>query len=194
MFYFSARENAFFPFALKGDYDQAGTWPDDAIELREDELLAYVMGEAPTGYRLGSDGNGRPTWTPIPPIPIEKLATLKRSEIDSALIMDLEKGMPWTMPDGTKEVVQTRPQDEPNLIRLAIEARDLRDQDITVPAQYIRVLSNRMYQLTPGQMIELTDSATAFKKQLQDKSWQLKGAIEQALTTNDRESIEAITW
>lgn len=129
------------------------------------------------------------------PIPtIDALATRKRTEIDAARDTALQAGMPYTMPDGTQETVQTRPQDEPNLLALAIEARDLKADGVDDPQLVLRVESNRNYQLTPLQMIILTDAAKEHKKQVLAKSWQLKDAIDAALAANDREAIEAIKW
>lgn len=129
-----------------------------------------------------------------PPEPLDKLASRKRAEINTARDTDLQAGMPYTMPDGTQETVQTRAQDEPNLLGLAIEARDLKAEGVTDPVLVLRVESNRNYQLTPQQMIELTDSAKEHKKLILGKSWQLKDAVDSALAAEDREAIEAIKW
>lgn len=130
-----------------------------------------------------------------PPEPtIEDLAEGKRREIDMARDMTLFQGVPHTMPDGTEEVVQIRPQDEPNLLALAIEARDLRAEGVTEPVLTIRVESNINYSLTPQQMIDLTDATKDYKKVTFAKSWILKDAVDVALNNGDREAIKAIEW
>lgn len=193
MFY-SAISNAFFPDEMREDYEAAGTWPDDAIEVTQTEWGMYGLGEAPEGMQRAAGEDGRPMWLPTPPPTIEELSTRKRAEIEAAMDAELAKGMPYTMPDGTPEIVQTRPEDESNLLGLGIEARDLLVQGVTEPTQYIRVESNAMYQLTPQQMIDLTNATKSHKLQLLNKSWLFKDAIETALETEDREAIEAITW
>ena len=130
-----------------------------------------------------------------PPEPtIEELAEGKRREIDMSRDTTLSQGFPYTMPDGTEEVVQIRPQDEPNLLALAIEARDLKAEGVTEPVLIIRVESNVNYSVTPQQMIDLTDAAKDYKKMVFGKSWVLKDAIDMALNNGDREAIEAIKW
>lgn len=56
-----------------------------------------------------------------PPKPITDLAADKIDTIEQALQAELTGGMTHTMPNGTSDVVQTRPGDEPNLLGLAIE-------------------------------------------------------------------------
>lgn len=127
-----------------------------------------------------------------PPEPtFDELKQRKRGEINGALSASLRDGMPYTMPDGTEEVVQTRPSDEPNLIGLAVEARDLRAGGETNPVMILRVQSNANHQLTPQKMIDVTNAASAFKKQQLAKSWQLKDQIDTATTPED---LDLIQW
>lgn len=129
-----------------------------------------------------------------PPAPLADVAENKKREVESALASELAAGMPYTMPDGTEDVIQTRPQDEPNLLGLAIEARDLRDSGETDAVQELRTRSNAVYSMTPQQMIDATDAAKAFKKAQLKKSWLLKKDIADALAAEDRAALDAITW
>lgn len=62
---FSASENAFYAKALINDYIDAGSWPDDAIDVENRIYLEY-SGEAPEGkYRI-VDSDGMPAWADIP--------------------------------------------------------------------------------------------------------------------------------
>ena len=131
---------------------------------------------------------------PPPESTIEELAEGKRREIDMSREMALFQGFPHTMPDGAEEVVQVRPQDEPNLLALAIEARDLKARGVTDPVLVIRVESNVNYSVTPQQMIDLTDAAKDYKKTVYGKSWILKDTIAVALAAEDRDAIEAVNW
>lgn len=127
-----------------------------------------------------------------PPEPtLDELKQRKRNEINGALSAALRDGMSYSMPDGTEEVVQTRPSDEPNLIGLAVEARDLRAGGETNPVMMLRVQSNANHQLTPQQMIDITNAASAFKKQQLAHSWALKDQIDAATTPED---LDLIQW
>ncbi len=129
-----------------------------------------------------------------PPESLENLADRKRAAIEAGLASALYAGMLYTMPDGTDDVVQTRPEDEPNLLGLAIEARDLRDAGETDAGQVLRAQSNKLYAMTPPQMIAVTDAAKAFKKQQLAHSWARKDEIKAALEASDRAALEAIDW
>lgn len=198
--YYSATTLSFYPPDLRRDYERAGSWPEDAVLVDSEEYAQYGQGQPPPGMQRGADADGRPAWVSIPHDPIETLATRKLTTLEQALSDALAAGMPYTMPDGTEEVVQTRPEDEPNLLGLAIEARDLRAAGETGAVQQLRTLSNKVYDLTPQQMIDLTDAAKRLKKQQLDKSWVLKDRVRDTVADKDlsddeqRTSIEAVTW
>lgn len=83
MFY-SARTNAFYPTDLRGDYERAGSWPEDAVQITEVERETYWCKTPPAGYELGATGEGRPTWVneSIPPITSRRVAA--QQAIDAA--------------------------------------------------------------------------------------------------------------
>ncbi|MDR5887566.1 tail fiber assembly protein [Vreelandella janggokensis] len=191
---YSQSRNSFYRDSLQKRYEAAGNWPDDLVDVTNEEWQIYGQGEPPEGMQRGADKNGRPAWVPIPPDDLDTLAAKKRGEIETALAAKLAAGMPYTMPDGTEDIIQTRPQDEPNLLGLAIEARDLRDSGETDAVQELRTQSNAVYSLTPQQMIDATDAAKAFKKAQLKKSWLLKADIDAALEAEDREALDAISW
>ena len=45
---FSAKNNAFYPVALRSDYERAGSWPEDGIEV-EDKVFKQFSGLSPEG-------------------------------------------------------------------------------------------------------------------------------------------------
>lgn len=176
---------------------QAARWTGEAWELEPDWRGHVYWTEDGQRHEITELGTEPPpdALDEAPPEPLEDLAARKRSEIESALASALAAGLPYTMPDGADEVVQTRPaEDESNLLGLAIEARDLRDAGETGAVLQLRTLSNLVYELTPQQMIDLTDAAKAFKKQQLAHSWTKKDAIDAALAAGDREGIEAVIW
>ena len=154
----------------------------------------FACSEPPPGKHRVAGSDGLPTWADIPAASLDDLAARKRAAIEERLEAALYAGMLYTMPDGTTDVVQTRPEDEPNLLGLAIEARDLRDAGETSAGQVLRAQSNKLYAMTPAQMIAVTDAAKAFKKQQLAHSWTRKDEIEAALEASDRAALEAIDW
>ena len=187
----------FYSASSGGFYHWRGT--DDAVEITEKVHKALLEGQS-LGKIIVADSDGYPYLADPIPISLDRLATHKRSEIDAARDTALHSGLSYTMPDGTQETVQTRAQDEPNLLGLAIEARDLKAEGVTDPVLILRVESNRNYELTPQQMIELTDAAKNHKKLILAKSWQLKDAVDAIVAddgldeTERRELIEKVEW
>lgn len=192
---FSPSTKQFFPAELLSVYAAAGTLPVDVVDISAEIFDEFVSPEKPAGKTIGVDDAGMPVWVDAPLDSLEVLARRQRRAIDKALDAALAAGMTYTLPDGTEDVIQTRPdQDEANLLGLAIEARDLRTAGETGAAMSLRAKSNTVYTLTPEQMIALTDAAKAFKQALLAKSWQLKDAITAAETAEDRDALEAIAW
>ncbi|MCI1676649.1 MAG: tail fiber assembly protein [Ewingella americana] len=58
---YSAKTNAFYPVAMKEDYQNAGTWPPDEMAVSDAEFQKY-SGYAPTGKVLSADEKGLPVW------------------------------------------------------------------------------------------------------------------------------------
>ena len=79
-YYYSARNNAFYPALLKADYISVGSWPDDVIEL-DDETYAALLEEQSAGKQIVSDKYGKPTLseppTPTPEVLVHKAVTQK---------------------------------------------------------------------------------------------------------------------
>lgn len=147
------------------------------------------------GRRIFAEIESTAEEIPDAVVPIEEIAADARARIEQGLATRLAAGMPYTLPDGSEDVIQTRPdKDEANLLGLAIEARDLRTAGETGAVMSLRARSNIVYTLTPKQMIALTDAAKAFKQRLLTKSWELKDAVSAATEAGDREAIEAVTW
>ncbi|SDK67786.1 DUF4376 domain-containing protein [Billgrantia gudaonensis] len=172
---------------------------DDAVRLSKQRYSELLEGQA-KGQRIVPDGQGRPTLADPPAPGIDTLAARKRREIATALADALAAGMPYTMPDGTEDVVQMRAEDRQNLMGLAIEARDLKAAGVTDAVQEFRAASNTRYPMTPDQVIAMTDDAMAHYKQLLQRSWDRKDAIDEILADEamsedeKREGVEGITW
>ncbi|EJG5148107.1 tail fiber assembly protein [Salmonella enterica subsp. enterica serovar Sandiego] len=64
--YFSASTCGFYDSRAMSDYILRGTFPDDAVEMTEEEISHFYMVHTPVGKTLGSNA-GRPAWTDTPP-------------------------------------------------------------------------------------------------------------------------------
>ncbi len=85
--YFSASTCGFYDSRAMSDYILRGTFPDDAVEMTEEEMSLFYMITPPAGKRLGTVNN-RPSWVDIPPPTREELIAAadaeKQKRIDSA--------------------------------------------------------------------------------------------------------------
>ncbi|MFG6159622.1 hypothetical protein ACGTNG_12520 [Halomonas sp. 1390] len=131
---------------------------------------------------------------------LEQAKTRQRRQIEEALAAAIGEGLPYTMPDGTADVIQMRGEDRQNLLGLAVEARDLQAAGETGAVQELRAMSNARYPMTPAEMIAATDAALAHFKQLMARSWDRKDAVtavvleDYASATEAIAAVEAITW
>lgn len=82
-YYYSKSTNAFYPEALRPDYEAAGTWPDDVVEV-ERGVMAEFSGQPPLGKRRVCV-DGVIQWADTPPPTIDDLATRARYRRDALL-------------------------------------------------------------------------------------------------------------
>ncbi|MBD2819868.1 tail fiber assembly protein [Xenorhabdus sp. 42] len=75
---YSAKYNAFHPVEMKQHYLDAGTWPDDGIEVSEAIYFEFLT-PSPGKQRIAGI-DGLPTWADIPPLTPEQLQRLAESE------------------------------------------------------------------------------------------------------------------
>lgn len=64
---FSGTTLGFYLPQMKAAYKDAGTWPEDAIEMTALEKETYWNKQPPEGKQLGANTEGRPAWVDIPP-------------------------------------------------------------------------------------------------------------------------------
>ncbi|WP_334470405.1 tail fiber assembly protein [Arsenophonus sp. PmNCSU2021_1] len=67
MYYYSAKENTFCPAELKQSYIDAGSFPEDAIEVSDDVWLEFAGNPPPDGKERAVGEAGLPVWVDIPP-------------------------------------------------------------------------------------------------------------------------------
>ncbi|WP_410528923.1 tail fiber assembly protein [Serratia sp. AXJ-M] len=94
---FSAKTKSFYPEVLLEYYEEAGTLPDDLLDV-SDEIYSIFSGPPPEGKVRGSK-KGKPVWANIPPLTKEQLqqqaAIQKQSDMDKAnnIIAPLERAV-----------------------------------------------------------------------------------------------------
>ncbi|MCK0744112.1 DUF4376 domain-containing protein [Chromohalobacter nigrandesensis] len=128
--------------------------------------------------------------------PSESLADLaqrKRHEIDAARDQAFATGLDYDIA-GEPDVVQTRAQDQINLLGLRAKAESRAAAGVTDAVMEFRGKSNVTHQLTPEDMIALTTAALDHIEGIYKRSWERKDAVDAALENEDREGIEAVAW
>ncbi|MCE8015917.1 DUF4376 domain-containing protein [Halomonas sp. MCCC 1A17488] len=129
----------------------------------------------------------------MPPESLDLLAARKRRAIDQARDQAFAAGLPYDF-DGHIDVVQTRPQDQINLLGLSAKAQRLIADGEAAPVMRFRGQSNETRMLTPEQMNTLTMTALNHIESIYQRSWECKDAISRALETQDRETLHTIKW
>lgn len=64
--FFSPASKSFYLQELFPEYEDAGTLPDDVIEITR-ETYEQFLGLHPEGKEIGADSSGRPIWINSPP-------------------------------------------------------------------------------------------------------------------------------
>ncbi|MDE9528240.1 tail fiber assembly protein [Xenorhabdus bovienii] len=73
MYYYSAKMNGFYPVEMKQRYINAGSWPDEGIEVSESVFIEFAGQAPPVGKRRVAGADGLPAWGDIPPPTPEEL-------------------------------------------------------------------------------------------------------------------------
>ncbi|HED3078948.1 TPA: tail fiber assembly protein [Citrobacter amalonaticus] len=94
-FIFSALNNAFYPLELQSRYVEAGSWPEDGIEVN-DEIFKEFTGEPPVGKVRGVE-DGFPCWIDVPPPTRDELiaAAVLEKQVRTAQTNDYINDKQW---------------------------------------------------------------------------------------------------
>ncbi|SEG44124.1 DUF4376 domain-containing protein [Billgrantia desiderata] len=137
--------------------------------------------------------------SPAPSIPLDQLTARKRTEIDQARDQAFAAGLEYEIA-GEPDVIQTRPQDQINLLGLSAKAQRLIATGHPDAVFTFRGLSNINHELTAVEMDELALAALAHIESIYQRSWDRKDAIDAILADDGleegtkRSSIEAMGW
>jgi hypothetical protein len=78
--FYSAAKNAFFDGDLEAEYQAAGTWPADAIEISDAVFQEFGCSAPPAGQCRVAGSDGLPTWQAIPgPTPAQAWSSYQMS-------------------------------------------------------------------------------------------------------------------
>ena len=81
-FFYSAKSNGFYLYSLMNDYQEAGNWPVDAVEISE-RWYTYLLDGQSTGKIICSNEYGSPVLSdPPPPTPEQVIANAEAQKSD----------------------------------------------------------------------------------------------------------------
>lgn len=83
MYHYSPSKNAFYPDELKQVYIDAGTFPDDTVEVSDDVWLEFAGNHPPEGRQRAAGHDNLPCWVDIPLPDIEDARSRKHAEINT---------------------------------------------------------------------------------------------------------------
>lgn len=63
---YSAKNNAFYPLAMKAVYQAAGSWPRDGKPIDDSVYLEFAACAPQVGMARIAGKSGLPTWAPTP--------------------------------------------------------------------------------------------------------------------------------
>ncbi|ECI2457635.1 hypothetical protein AH259_11305 [Salmonella enterica subsp. enterica] len=87
MYLFSPEKRAFYPAELRQNYIDAGTLPEDVIEV-EDSVRDIYNSQPPSGKMLGVDSASHPVWVDIPSPEPDELYESELKSINDAYEAD----------------------------------------------------------------------------------------------------------
>lgn len=82
MYHYSPSRNAFYPDELKQVYIDAGTFPDDTVEVSDDVWLEFAGNHPPEGKQRAAGHDNLPCWVDIPLPDIEDTRKRKHDDIN----------------------------------------------------------------------------------------------------------------
>lgn len=208
-YYWSPSEECFFPSALYGTLtlnapsdDDADTLveipnpdcklPPDAIPV-ETATYKQALAAREQGKQVVAGDDGQPLIIDPPAETLEQLANRKRRELNAARDAAFAQGMEYNL-NGETDVVQTRPEDQLNLIALSAKAQRMIAAGHPDATLTFRGAENVNREITATEMDALTMAALAHIEGIYQKSWQLKDALDTAEREEDREAIETLRW
>lgn len=167
------------------------TLPSDAVEISQAEHQKLLEGQG--RQRIIRDENGHPTLADFEPENLLQLMDRKRREIDAARDAAFAAGLKYDF-NGETDVIQTRPQDQINLLGLSAQAQRLIAAGQPSASLSFRGLKNLNRELSATEIDVLTLAALGHIEKIYQKSWELKDQLNAAFKAENREAIELLVW
>ncbi|MBB3185773.1 hypothetical protein FHR95_003366 [Halomonas fontilapidosi] len=114
-------------------------------------------------------------------------------EIETARDEAFTKGKPYDIA-GEQDIVQTRPQDQINLLALSAKAQRLIAAGKGDTIMTFRGQSNVNHELTAEEMDVLSLAALEHIEGIYQRSWARKDDIDTAMRERNRDKIDRISW
>lgn len=167
------------------------TLPRDAVEISHAEHQTLLEGQG--RQQIISDGNGYPKLADFEPENLSQLIERKRREIDTARDAAFAAGLEYDF-NGETDVVQTRPQDQINLLGLSAQAQRLIAVGQPGTRLSFRGLKNVNRKLSAKEIDVLTLAALGHIEEIYQKSWALKDQLDEAFKAENRDAIVQLVW
>ncbi|HDR2560019.1 TPA: tail fiber assembly protein [Enterobacter ludwigii] len=78
-YFFSASTGGFYPSSLRGEYEAAGSWPEDALPI-SDRWYSYLNDGQSRGKVIVTDEYGQPVLSEPAPFTSEQIATFTETK------------------------------------------------------------------------------------------------------------------
>lgn len=208
-YYWSPSEASFFPSALYGtltlhvpNNDDGDTLieipnpdcklPQDAIPV-ETATYEQALAAREQGKVVVAGDDGHPIITEPPAETLEQLAKRKRRELDAARDAAFAAGLEYNF-NGETDVVQTRPQDQINLLGLSAKAQRMIAAGQPDETLTFRAGDNVNRALSATEIDALTLAALGYIESIYEHSWGLKDTLDAAEKAGDQDGIKELTW
>ncbi|AMO80097.1 tail fiber assembly protein [Obesumbacterium proteus] len=88
-YYFSAKENAFYPVDAIESYKKSGTLPDDIVLVNDDLYITYAAELTPEGKYRGVGNDGLPCWLDMAVQPISPEEAITMADNEKTRLLDV---------------------------------------------------------------------------------------------------------
>ncbi|EIJ6515015.1 DUF4376 domain-containing protein [Salmonella enterica] len=151
MYHYSPTQNTFYPDELKQVYIDAGTFPDDTVEVSDDVWLEFAGNHPPEGKERAAGSDNQPCWVDIPLPDIEGARSQKHAEINRW--RNIQENVNYTVPfDNHKWDYGKATQERLTLSVQMAKANKLPDGFIWTDAD------NNDVPMTAGELLNLSDA------------------------------------
>lgn len=159
--YFSSNTRGFYPEQMRADYDAAGTWPDDAVEVStEDEARLRDAIAASASIRMTAGGKWKITAAPPAPFAVLAAPVLASVRQTRDAILNRLAGIGFAaMANGDAATVQTIAAARAWLLDITICPTVAAAQDIAALQAAINAEFQRIADTLPQEARRAFDAA-----------------------------------